>query len=86
MPKDNVIQSKKPEPFIDDLFTGILRSGAKKLPTEALEAETETFLCRYRDLKDDLNHQRVARNGYLPERDIRTGIGPISVKVPGGPM
>jgi len=82
MAKDNVIQLKKPEPFIDDPITDILRSGARKLLAEALEAEIETFLSQYKDLKDDHNHQRVVRNGYLPERDIQTGIGPVSVKVP----
>jgi putative transposase len=82
MPKDNVIQLKKPEQFIDDPITDILRSGARKLLTEALEAEIETFVSQYRDLKDDLNHQRVVRNGYLPERDVQTGIGPVPVKVP----
>jgi len=82
MTKDNVIQLKKPEPFIDDPITNILRSGARKLLAEALEAEIETFLSLYRDLKDDRNRQRVVRNGHLPERAIQTGIGPIAVKVP----
>lgn len=82
MSKDNVIQLKKPEQFVDDPITDILRSGARKLLAEALEAEIETFLFQYRDLKDDLNHQRVVRNGYLPEREIQTGIGPIPAKVP----
>lgn len=82
MAKDNVIQLKKPEPFIDDPITDILRTGARKLLAEALEDEIEGFLSQYRNLKDDLNHQRVVRNGYLPEREIQTGIGPIPVKVP----
>jgi putative transposase len=84
MPKDNVIQLKKPEPFIDDPITDILRSGARKLLAEALEAEIETFISQYKDLKDDQNRQRIVRNGHLPERPIQTGIGPVSVKVPRG--
>jgi len=82
MAKDNVVRLKKPEPFIDDPITDILRSGARKLLAEALEAEIEDFLSQYRDLKDDRNHQRVVRNGYLPERKIQSGIGPIPVKMP----
>ena len=82
MAKDNVVQLKKPEPFIDDPITGILRLGARKLLAEALEAEIEDFLSQYRDLRDDRNHQRVVRNGYLPEREIQSGIGPIPVKMP----
>ena len=82
MAKDNVVRLKTPEPFIDDPITDILRSGARKLLAEALEAEIEDFLSQYRDLRDDRNHQRVVRNGYLPEREIQSGIGPIPAKMP----
>jgi len=82
MPQDNVIELKKPDPFIDDPITEILRNGARKLLSEALEAEIESFLCQYKDLKDAKGHQRIAGNGHLPEREIQTGIGPVTVKVP----
>ena len=82
MSKDNVIDFKKPEPFVDDPITDVLRTGARKLLTEALEIEIEGFLSQYREFRDNQEHQRVVRNGYLPERDIQTGIGPVAVKVP----
>jgi len=82
MSKDNVINFKKPEPFVDDPITDVLRTGARKLLTEALEAEIEGFLSQYRDLKDNQDRRRVVRNGFLPEREIQTGIGPVAVKVP----
>jgi putative transposase len=82
MTKDNVVDFKKPEPFVDDPVTDVLRKGARKLLAEALEAEIEGFLSQYRNLRDHQDHQRVVRNGYLPERDIQTGIGPIPVKIP----
>jgi putative transposase len=82
MSKDNVIEFKKPEPFVDDPITDVLRTGARKLLTEALEAEIEGFLSQYRDLKDNQDRRRVVRNGFLPEREIQTGIGPVAVKVP----
>lgn len=82
MSKDNVLDFKKPEPFVDDPITDVLRTGARKLLTEALEAEIEGFLSQYRDLRDHQDRQRVVRNGYLPERDIQTGIGHVAVKVP----
>ena len=82
MPQDNVIQIKKPETFVDDPITEVLRNGAKKLLAEALEAEIESYLFEHRDLKDSLGHQRVTGNGYLPEREIQTGIGPVPVRVP----
>jgi transposase-like protein len=82
MNKDNVIELKNPEPFIDDPITEILRNGAKKLLAEALEAEIESFLSQYADLKDDQGRMRVTRNGYLPGREVQTGIGPLPVKAP----
>ena len=48
----------------------------------ALEAEIDTFLSQYESLKDNKGRQRVVRNGYLPEREIQTGIGNVLVKVP----
>ena len=44
MPQDNVIDLKKPESFIDDPITDILRQGTLRLLTAALEAEIEAFL------------------------------------------
>jgi len=82
MSKDNVIELKKPERFVDDPITDVLRTGARKLLTEALEAEIEGFLAQYKDLRDTQDRQRLVRNGYLPERQIQTGIGPVSVKIP----
>ena len=82
MPKDNVIELKKPGSFVDDPITDILRTGARRLLAEALEAEIESFLSQYADLKDDQGCMRITRNGYLPERKIQTGIGPVAVQVP----
>lgn len=82
MDRDNVVDLKKPAAFIDDPLTDILRSGARKLLAEALEAEIASFLAMYADLKDTIGQKRITRNGYLPEREIQTGIGPVAVKVP----
>ena len=32
--------------------------------------------------RDDQGRRAVVRNGYLPEREILTGIGPVAVRVP----
>jgi putative transposase len=82
MHKDNVIALKKPERFVDDPITEVLRTGARKLLAEALEVEIEDYISHYKDLRDHQNRQRVVRNGYLPEREVQTGIGPVAVKVP----
>ncbi len=44
MGKDNLINPKKPETFIDAPITGVLPTGAKKLLVEALEFEIEEFV------------------------------------------
>lgn len=82
MTKDSVIDLKKPEPVFNDPLTCILRQGARRLLTVALEAEINIFLNEYKEMTDDNDCQRVVRNGYLPEREIQTGIGQIPVKVP----
>ena len=50
MSKDNVIDLKKPETFVDDPITDILRQGARKLLAQALETEIEIFLNNYKEL------------------------------------
>ena len=82
MNQDNVIDLKKPEPFIDDQITAIIRQGAHKLLAQALEAEIEFFINQYADLTDELGRQRIVRNGYRPQREIQSGIGPVTVKAP----
>jgi transposase-like protein len=82
MSQDNVIDLKKPEPFIDDQITAILRQGARQLLAQALEVEVELFISQYAELKDEIGRQRIVRNGYLPEREIQSGIGPLPVKAP----
>ena len=80
--KDNVIEIKKPDTFVDDPISQILRQGARSLLAQALETEIEAFLNQYKELRDQQGHQRVVRNGYLPERQIQTGIGPIPASAP----
>ena len=82
MNQDNVIDLKKPESFIDDPITDILRNGARKLLVQALEVEIENFLSQYSNLYDNDGRQRITRNGYLPEREIQTGIGQVPVRAP----
>jgi transposase-like protein len=82
MSNGNLFDLKKPQPIVDDPVTDLLRQGARRLLKAALEAEIEAFLEQYRDATDDKGRRRVVRNGYLPEREIQTGIGQVPVKVP----
>jgi transposase-like protein len=79
--ENNVLTLKNPA-FADDPLTDILRQGARKLLAQAIEAEVESFLAQHLELRDDHGRARVVRNGYLPEREVQTGIGPIRVKAP----
>jgi transposase-like protein len=80
MSDNNVLALKQPE-NINDPLTQLIKDGAKKLIAQALEAELQELLDRFGDQKVD-GTQRVVRNGFLPEREIHTGVGPVEVKVP----
>src|SRR6266542_1445024 len=67
---------------VADALTEVLRSGARELLQQAVEAEVAEFITRHRELKDERERQRVVRNGYLPARTIQTGIGEVPVKAP----
>ena len=78
MSESNVIKLAQPGAFTDSL-TEILRSGARALLTQAVEAEVAEFLAKHADLKTETGQQRVVRHGHLPEREIMTGIGPVAL-------
>jgi transposase-like protein len=82
MEKDNVVDLEKPASGIDDPLTEVLREGARALLAQAVEAEVEDFLVRHAELRTEGGQRRVVRNGYLPEREVQTGIGAVSVRVP----
>lgn len=62
-----------------DALSEVIRQGARRLLAEALEAEVESFLGEYQVEREQ---GRLVRNGYLPEREIQTGIGGVAVRVP----
>jgi len=78
---DNVTKLIQPGVFNDQL-TEILRNGARALLAKAVEAEVADFLGKHADLKTEDGHQRVVRHGHLPEREVMTGIGPVTVRQP----
>lgn len=60
----------------------ILREGARKMLQEAIEAEVQEFCDYYKNLRDEKGQRIIIRNGFLPERQIQAGIGPISIRQP----
>ncbi len=81
MSKDNVVSLQSPA-GVEDPLTELLRAGAKRLIQQAIEAEVSELLGQYRGQVDDQGRRVVVRNGYLPEREVLTGVGLVSVRVP----
>lgn len=67
---------------IQDSLTELLRQGARGLIEKAVEAELQGLLDQYENVTDLGGRQAVVRNGYLPERDLLTGLGPVPVRIP----
>jgi transposase-like protein len=65
-----------------DLLSEILRDGAQRMLTAAIEAEVAQWIDAHEHLRDERGHRQVVRNGYLPERSITTGIGPVKIRQP----
>jgi putative transposase len=59
-----------------------LRLGAQRMLQQAIEAEVENYINSHGALRDAEGHRQVVRNGFLPERQIQTGIGPVRVRQP----
>jgi transposase-like protein len=81
MSKHNVVELSGRETSRDEL-TELIRDGARKLISEALESEVGELLSGFSGRRDASGRAAVVRNGYQPERDIQTGIGPVTVKIP----
>ena len=82
MTKTIISQFPDPSGFSADPLTDILRSGARRLIEQAVEAELSAFLVAHADDKTEDGMARLVRHGHLPEREVMTGIGPVPVKVP----
>ena len=82
MQEHTTIPFPHPQPTAADPLTEVLRQGAQRLLAQAIEAEIAVLLAHYADRRDPQGRQGVVRNGYLPEREVLTGIGAVRVKVP----
>jgi hypothetical protein len=60
----------------------LVRRGARDILRQAIEVEVQTVLDEYADVQLLDGRQAVVRNGYLPKRELLTGIGPVEVQVP----
>ena len=81
MNKNSILEFNNKE-SVSDVLNELLRSGAQKLIHNAVEAELREFMPQHQGVTED-GKVSVIRNGYLPKRQILTGIGPVSVRIQG---
>ena len=60
----------------------VTREGARKMLQLALENEIEEFIQKHSSLKGENGNRVATKNGYMPEREILTGMGPLPIKQP----
>ena len=82
MNDDTVVALRQPESFSDDPLTEILRAGARQLLGQAIEAEVAAHIEAHAGLTDASGRHRIVRHGHMPEREVQTGIGAVTVKRP----
>ncbi len=77
---DNTVVPLRQPDEVEDPLTAVLRSGARRLLAQAVEAEAEAFLATMKGVRLPDGRERVVRHGLGPEREIQTGIGPVAVR------
>jgi len=60
----------------------LIRRGARTIIQQAIEAEVQVLTSSYARVTTIDGQRVVVRNGYQPERDILTAVGPVAVRVP----
>jgi hypothetical protein len=80
MTSDTTVVPLRQPAELDDPLTAVLRSGARRLLAQAIEAEAEAFLAAMKGERLPDGRERVVRHGLGPERLVQTGIGPVAVQ------
>jgi putative transposase len=80
MTSDSTVVALRQPDDIDDPLTAVLRSGARRLLAQAIEAEAEAFLAAMKGVRLPDGRERLVRHGHGPERQVQTGIGPVAVR------
>jgi len=65
-----------------DVLTELCRQGAREMLRQAIENEVREHLDAHVAARDPDGRRLVVRNGYLPERRVLTGLGPVAVRQP----
>lgn len=81
MSKSNVVELAGRE-MIADPVTELLKAGARQLIHQPVEVELQELLATHSGRRQKDGTAGVVRNGYLPARELQTGLGPVTVKIP----
>ena len=64
------------------VLEALAREGARQMLAQAMEVEIAEFVERHQNKIDAEGRRQVVRNGYMPARDVVTGIGALAVRQP----
>jgi putative transposase len=64
------------------LLDDIVREGARRMLTAALEAEVDAYLAELAAERDDRGRRLVVRNGHAEPRQVTTAAGAVQVRTP----
>ena len=73
-----VLQEPSPWSVLEELA----RDGARKMLAKAMDLEVGEFIEKHKDKTCADGRRLVVRNGYMEDREIITGIGPVAIKQP----
>jgi len=71
-----------PTEATQDVLSEVLRDGAQRMLALAVAAEVADWIDQHAHVKDENGRRQVVRNGYLPERNITTGLGDVKIQQP----
>ena len=71
-----------PTLFASDPLSEIIAREAKGILAMAVQEEARLWLAERSEMRDQHGRRLVVANGHLPERQVMTGIGPVSIKQP----
>jgi transposase-like protein len=82
MKNDEPVGSENQAAEKNGLLEEIIGEGARKVLQAAIEHEVGAYIDMFKDLKDERGKRAVVRHGFLPERELLTSIGPLSIRQP----
>ncbi len=84
MKRDTVVQwpSREVRQTPRSVLDEIAREGARRMLQAALVSEADDFIAQFGNVVDTEGRRVVVRNGYLPERELVSGVGSLAVKQP----